>query len=97
MKPKDKFFDDEYVNTSSKKKLNKLHNNVGEKLTDKLGNPIRLGDLTQIVLKDGTFVLDCEVIEINNGLVTVMEVVSNNPYDAPTYEVPANNVVVVSI
>lgn len=98
MKSKDKFFVDEDYNTSSSKKKDKF-GKVPQRgiLTDKLGNPIRLGDLTQVTLRDGSFLNECEVIDIHNGMVTVVGEEIDEMGEFITYEVPANSVVVISI
>ena len=89
MKSKDNFFAEEDYKDSAKKKLNKFHHS--SQMTDKLGNPIRIGDLTQVTLKDGTFLNECEVVDIQNGIVTVVG------EEFTEHEVPANSVVVISI
>ena len=95
MKSKDKFFAEEDYKDSAKKKPNKFHNSF--RMTDRLGNPIRLGDLTQITLRDGTFLNECEVIDIQHGMVTVIGEEIDDSGEAITHEVPANSVVVISI
>ena len=95
MKSKDKFFAEEDYRDSAKKKLNKFHNS--SQMTDRLGNPIRIGDLTQLTLKDGTFLNECEVVDIQDGIVTVIGEEIDESGEVVTYEVPANSVVVISI
>lgn len=103
MKSKDKFFaEEDYVDVSAKKKHNKFHSSSNQEiLTDKLGNPIRVGDLTQVTLKDGTFLNECEVLEIRGGILTISHQENVSLGDAANYEVlyevPANRVVVISI
>ena len=95
MKSKDNFFAEEDYKDSAKKKLNKFHNS--SRTTDRLGNPIRIGDLTQVTLKDGTFINECEVVEIQNGIVTVIGEETNELGEFIEHEVPTNSVVVISI
>jgi hypothetical protein len=95
MKSRDKFFAEEDYKDSAKKKPNKFHNSF--QMTDRLGNPIRLGDLTQVTLKDGTFLNECEVIDIQNGMVTVIGDEFNDSGEFIEHDVPANSVVVISI
>ena len=95
MKSKDNFFAEENYKDSAKKKLNKFHNS--SQTTDRLGNPIRIGDLTQLTLKDGSFLNECEVVDIQNGIVTVIGEEIDDSGEVTTYEVPANSVVVISI
>lgn len=98
MKSKDKFFaDEDYVISSSKKKDKFGKISQRGNLTDKLGNPIRIGDLTQVTLRDGSFLNECEVVDIQNGMVTIIGEEIDELGEIVSYEVPANSVVVISI
>jgi hypothetical protein len=67
MKTKNKFFGDEDTNFHAKKKDKFGNCSQKNTVTDKLGNPIRIGDFVQTVAKDGTFLEEGEVIDMANG------------------------------
>lgn len=103
MKSKNKSFLDER-GSNSKKKHTKLHdfyhqNNMFDEaglVTDKLGNPVNIGDLVHANIKETGALLECEVVEIHAGntLTVIYDDAVTNEID--TYEVNAWEVKVVN-